>query len=313
MQRRIEGPDVAGRRVLAVEDTSTTGGSVLTAVDALRRGRRRGGRRRDRRRPRAPGPPRPSEARGLAYRSLLGLADLGLGPSPDGARRPRRPERRARAPPSGAPAREPGRRRALAGRRPGPTTPATTPSCSRRATGATSSTATATGAARRSSPTSTRRRHPFHVADREPAPRRATSARSCAPPTRSPRPPCTSSGGGAGTGAARWSPTATSTSTTTPTSTRCWPGRATEDLAVVAVDNGPGAAPLETADLPRRCVLLFGQEGAGLTPRGRGRRRCRCSIAQFGSTRSINAGVAAGIAMHAWVRAHADLARPGAR
>lgn len=36
MQRRIEGPDVSGRRVLAVEDTSTTGGSVLTAVDALR-------------------------------------------------------------------------------------------------------------------------------------------------------------------------------------------------------------------------------------------------------------------------------------
>jgi orotate phosphoribosyltransferase len=35
LQRRIEGPDVAGRRVLAVEDTSTTGGSVLTAVDAL--------------------------------------------------------------------------------------------------------------------------------------------------------------------------------------------------------------------------------------------------------------------------------------
>lgn len=36
LQRRIEGPDVAGRRVLAVEDTSTTGGSVLTAVQALR-------------------------------------------------------------------------------------------------------------------------------------------------------------------------------------------------------------------------------------------------------------------------------------
>jgi orotate phosphoribosyltransferase len=36
LQRRIEGPDVAGRRVLAVEDTSTTGSSVLTAVDALR-------------------------------------------------------------------------------------------------------------------------------------------------------------------------------------------------------------------------------------------------------------------------------------
>jgi len=37
LQRRIEGPDVAGRRVLAVEDTSTTGGSVLTAVEALRK------------------------------------------------------------------------------------------------------------------------------------------------------------------------------------------------------------------------------------------------------------------------------------
>ena len=36
LQRRIEGPDVAGRRVLAVEDTSTTGGSVLAAVEALR-------------------------------------------------------------------------------------------------------------------------------------------------------------------------------------------------------------------------------------------------------------------------------------
>ncbi|MDH3958642.1 MAG: phosphoribosyltransferase family protein, partial [Actinomycetota bacterium] len=36
LQRRIEGPDVVGRRVLAVEDTSTTGGSVLTAVEALR-------------------------------------------------------------------------------------------------------------------------------------------------------------------------------------------------------------------------------------------------------------------------------------
>ena len=50
LQRRIEGPDVQGRRVLALEDTSTTGDSVLAAVDALerrgRRGRRRGGHRR---------------------------------------------------------------------------------------------------------------------------------------------------------------------------------------------------------------------------------------------------------------------------
>ncbi|MCA1189522.1 MULTISPECIES: orotate phosphoribosyltransferase [Saccharopolyspora] len=77
MQRRIEGPDVAGRKVLAVEDTSTTGGSVLTAVEALReegadivgvvtvvdRGT---------------GAKEAIEAAGLTYRSLLDLSDLGL-------------------------------------------------------------------------------------------------------------------------------------------------------------------------------------------------------------------------------------------
>ncbi|MCD2186259.1 TrmH family RNA methyltransferase [Actinomycetospora soli] len=76
-------------------------------------------------------------------------------------------------------------------------------------------------------------------------------------------------------------------------------------LAVVAVDNGPGAAPLETTVLPRACVLLFGQEGPGLTPEATAGADLVVSIAQFGSTRSINAGVAAGIAMHAWVREHA--------
>ena len=81
-----------------------------------------------------------------------------------------------------------------------------------------------------------------------------------------------------------------------------------EGLTLVAVDNGPGAVPLETADLPERCVLLFGQEGPGLTPEARAAAATTVSIAQFGSTRSINAGVAAGIAMHAWIRQHA---RPG--
>jgi len=81
------------------------------------------------------------------------------------------------------------------------------------------------------------------------------------------------------------------------------------DLVVVGVDNGPGAARLETLALPRRCVLLFGQEGPGLTPGAAAAADLTVSIAQFGSTRSINAGVAAGIAMHAWVRAHADLDR----
>jgi tRNA G18 (ribose-2'-O)-methylase SpoU len=85
---------------------------------------------------------------------------------------------------------------------------------------------------------------------------------------------------------------------------------AREGLTLVAVDNGPGAVPLETADLPERCVLLFGQEGPGLTAEARAAASTTVSIAQFGSTRSINAGVAAGIAMHAWIRQHA---RPGLR
>ncbi|MBW0093110.1 orotate phosphoribosyltransferase [Pseudonocardia sp. KRD-184] len=77
MQRLIEGPDIAGRRVLVVEDTSTTGGSVLTAVRAVREAgaeivgvativdRDTGAR-------------EAIEAEGVAYRALLGLPDLGL-------------------------------------------------------------------------------------------------------------------------------------------------------------------------------------------------------------------------------------------
>jgi tRNA G18 (ribose-2'-O)-methylase SpoU len=79
------------------------------------------------------------------------------------------------------------------------------------------------------------------------------------------------------------------------------------NLTVVAVDNSPGAQPLETTQLPRDCLLLFGQEGPGLTAQARKGATVTVSIAQFGSTRSINAGVAAGIAMHAWIRQHADL------
>ncbi|UVS82540.1 RNA methyltransferase [Actinokineospora sp. UTMC 2448] len=78
-------------------------------------------------------------------------------------------------------------------------------------------------------------------------------------------------------------------------------------LAVVGVDNTPGSVRLETAELPRECVLVFGQEGPGLTEETRAAADLLVSIAQFGSTRSINAGVAAGIVMHAWIRAHADL------
>jgi tRNA G18 (ribose-2'-O)-methylase SpoU len=79
------------------------------------------------------------------------------------------------------------------------------------------------------------------------------------------------------------------------------------DLPVLAVDNLPGARPLESTDLPRACVLLFGQEGSGLSEEARDAADGVLSLAQFGSTRSINAGVAAGIAMHAWIRQHGDL------
>lgn len=75
----------------------------------------------------------------------------------------------------------------------------------------------------------------------------------------------------------------------------------------VGVDNLPGSGRLETDPLPRRCVLVFGQEGPGLSVDMKAAvAECR-SIAQFGSTRSMNAGVAAGIAMHTWISQHADL------
>jgi len=75
---------------------------------------------------------------------------------------------------------------------------------------------------------------------------------------------------------------------------------------IVAVDNLPGAVPLETFALPANALLLFGQEGTGLSDAAREVASTVCSIAQFGSTRSINAGVAAGVAMHTWIRQHAS-------
>ena len=77
------------------------------------------------------------------------------------------------------------------------------------------------------------------------------------------------------------------------------------EIAVVGVDNLPGAQPIETTALPRKCVLVFGQEGPGLSPEVRETAELVLSITQFGSTRSINAGVASGIAMHSWIRQHA--------
>lgn len=78
-------------------------------------------------------------------------------------------------------------------------------------------------------------------------------------------------------------------------------------LTVVAVDNVPGAARLEDTELPRDCLMIFGQEGPGISDAAAAGAALTVSIAQFGSTRSINAAVAAGIAMHAWIRRWADL------
>ena len=78
-------------------------------------------------------------------------------------------------------------------------------------------------------------------------------------------------------------------------------------VSLMGVDNLPGSEHLETWEMPRSVCFLFGQEGPGLS--GSARRQCdgTFAIAQFGSTRSINASAAGAIAMHAWVRAHADL------
>jgi tRNA G18 (ribose-2'-O)-methylase SpoU len=78
-------------------------------------------------------------------------------------------------------------------------------------------------------------------------------------------------------------------------------------LTVIAVDNVPGAVPLEHTALPRECLMVFGQEGPGITDDTRTGAAKTVSIAQFGSTRSMNAAVAAGIAMHTWIAQHADL------
>ncbi|MEE9414291.1 MAG: TrmH family RNA methyltransferase [Acidimicrobiales bacterium] len=75
-------------------------------------------------------------------------------------------------------------------------------------------------------------------------------------------------------------------------------------LPIVGVDNLPGSVPFEQVALPNRCVMLFGQEGPGLSEPARAAVGQVCSISQFGSTRSINAGVASGIAMYAWLTQH---------
>lgn len=75
-----------------------------------------------------------------------------------------------------------------------------------------------------------------------------------------------------------------------------------EGLAVLGVDIFPDSVPLETYELPQACVMVFGQEGPGLSEEMREAAQATLSIAQYGSTRSINAASAAAVAMHAWIR-----------
>lgn len=79
-----------------------------------------------------------------------------------------------------------------------------------------------------------------------------------------------------------------------------------EGLALLGVDNLPGSVPIDDHPLPARCMLLFGQEGPGLSPEARERCAAVLAIRQFGSTRSINAAAASAVAMHEWIRRHAD-------
>ena len=82
-----------------------------------------------------------------------------------------------------------------------------------------------------------------------------------------------------------------------------------EPLPVVGLDNVEHSVPLERAALPRECVLFFGQEGPGLSEPALKLCDSVVSIAQFGSTRSINVGAAAAIAMHTWIVQHATIER----
>jgi tRNA G18 (ribose-2'-O)-methylase SpoU len=78
-------------------------------------------------------------------------------------------------------------------------------------------------------------------------------------------------------------------------------------MPIIAIDNVPGSVIIETFAFPERCVLLFGQEGPGLSDAAIEAADAVVEISQFGSTRSINASAAAAIAMHVWIEQHAGL------
>ena len=83
--------------------------------------------------------------------------------------------------------------------------------------------------------------------------------------------------------------------------------RELEASRVIAMDIIPGAVPMETYRFPKRCLMLFGAEGPGLSEKALELADDVVYISQFGSVRSINAGAAAAVSMHAWIAQHAAI------
>jgi tRNA G18 (ribose-2'-O)-methylase SpoU len=77
-----------------------------------------------------------------------------------------------------------------------------------------------------------------------------------------------------------------------------------EGRHILAIDNIKGASKLSEAKMPRNAVLVFGGEGPGLSKEMLDISERVIAIEQFGSTRSVNVGVASGIAMYAWLQQH---------
>ena len=75
-----------------------------------------------------------------------------------------------------------------------------------------------------------------------------------------------------------------------------------DNRQIIAIDILPGAIPLSKTVLPNRAVLVFGGEGPGLSEQMQAIAEKTVMIEQFGSTRSVNVGVAAGIAMYVWMQ-----------
>ncbi|UBH04700.1 RNA methyltransferase [Leucobacter sp. Psy1] len=80
-----------------------------------------------------------------------------------------------------------------------------------------------------------------------------------------------------------------------------------EGIPIVAIDNVPGCVPLETFVWPERCIMLFGQEGPGLSAEALAAAEAVVEITQYGSTRSINASAAAAVSMYSWVMQHSGM------